>query len=286
MATGPEVFAAPLATAPRYGLLASIPPITTRLTVEGITYMPEGCVEGQTRNPCEPDDRVIGDRPDNVEWRPYVISVFDQCSTFSGFTEEEATARVMRLLNMDTERQLAHEFWTGDLASTAVDPNSDPWPNTWLANVADVDILSESGPVGFVHALACLEEYLAGTNGGQQGAIHATIQTISHWESFRLLRREGNRILTFQDNVVIQSPGYPGTSPDGTVGNNNIWAYATDMPRIYLGPIQGPWERKDQVDRDNNTVVMEVSRLGLVEWQRCRHAGVRLAMEVCDTGGS
>lgn len=283
--TGPETISAPLAQAPRYGLLASIPPMSTRLPLDGITYVPEGCAEGQTRNPCDVADRNVPARREAVEWRPYTISVFDKCSTFSGFTEAEYDARIIRLLNMDTERQLGRELWTGELASLADDQLGNPWPNTWLADVTNVDILSESGPVGFVHALACLEQYAAENNGGQQAVIHATVQTIVHWEAFNLLRREGNKILTFQDNLVIQSPGYPGTSPDGAVGDNNIWAYVTDMPRIHLGPIQS-YSYKDQVDRENNEVVYEASRLAVVEWERCRHAGVRLAMSVCDAGGS
>lgn len=280
---------APLAAPPKFGLLASIPPENSGdqrwFTPDSVVaYSPEGCNEGQTLDPCDPADLTDDARPNVVEWHPYILQASERCSTVSGV--EENQARVTRLLQMDTERQLGLELWDGNVADAATLPVSgDPWPNTWLANVADVDILTEDGPVGLVHGLACLEQYLAQNNGGQQGAIHATAQVVTHWESFRLLRREGNKILTFKDTLVIPSPGYTGTDPNGNVGDNNIWAYATDMPRIWLGPIKS-FDLEGSVDRLQNTAVFRAFRPALVEWQRCRHAGVRLAVQQCGIGGS
>lgn len=286
MATGRANVSAPMAAAPRFGLLASIP--TEDASQDrwggGIQYRPEGCVDGYIYDICDAPTRTTPENRDVVAWQPYVLHVSQKCSSFSGEYAENQ-ARIVRLLQSMTETLIGREFWGGELSSTATDTDGDPSPNTWLANVADVDILSELGPVGLVHGLACLEQYLSENNGGQQGAIHATAQVVTHWESFRLLRREGNKILTFKDTVVIPSPGYLGTSPDGNIGNNNIWAYATDMPRIWLGDIK-PVEDKETFDRTDNTVVVQAERKALVEWERCRHAGVRLAMEVCDTGGS
>lgn len=281
---------APLAAPPKYGLLATLTPEKTGdlrwFTPDSvISYKPEGCSEGATKDPCNPSNNTAQSSPADVEWHAYILDWMEECSGFSG-DEDFDEGRAVRGLNMDTERQLGAEFWDGNLTQTATMPVSgDPWPNTWLANVADVDILSESGAVGFTHALACLEQYAAENNGGQQAAIHATVQTIVHWESFRLLRKEGGKILTFQDNLVIQSPGYSGTSPDGTIGDSNIWAYVTDVPRIFLGPVK-TFPQEQTYNRDENTTTVYAARPALVEWQRCRHGGVRLAQDTCDPGGS
>lgn len=148
-----------------------------------------------------------------------------------------------------------------------------------------MDILSESGPVGLVHGLACLEQYLASNNGGQQGMIHATPQVVTHWASFRLLRREGNRILTFHDTIIVPSPGYSGNNPNGSIADDDVWAYATDMITVRLGEVQ-TFDLEDTVDRDNNTIQTIAQRRALADWQRCRHGGIRLAVDLCDIGGS
>lgn len=285
MPTARNPVEAPQAAAPRFGLLASITPETTPYQVWslGISYSPEGCGDGQTGNACDMPEVVFETRPDTVEWNPYPISVTEKCTAQSN--PDDMPERVTRKLNSMTETLLGREFWGGGVADGATDPDGQPWPNTWLANVADVDILTESGPATLSHALACLEQYAAEKNGGQQAAIHATAQVVTHWESFRLLRREGNRILTFKDTVVIPSPGYLGTSPDGAIADGNVWAYVTDMPRIYLGPVNPVTFTRDDNNR-NNDIVAHASRLALVEWERCRHGGVRLDVDLCDTGGS
>lgn len=287
MPTARNPIEAPQAAAPRFGLLASITPETTPFSVWklGISYSPEGCGSGQVNDPCDMVDVDFEDRPAIVEWNPYPISVAERCTLRSPLSDEELEGRALRKLNSLTETLIGAEFWDGAIGSTATDPDTQPWPNTWLANVADVDILTESGPTGLVHGLACLEQYAASHNGGQQAAIHATSQVVTHWESFRLLRREGNRILTFKDTVVIPSPGYSGNNPNGGIDDGDVWAYVTDMPRIYLGPVNPVQIARNDNDRDND-VVAHASRLALVEWERCRHGGVRLAIDLCDTGGS
>lgn len=286
MASGRNSIEAPLAASPRFGLLASIPPqteVAEEVWKGGIAYEPEGCVEGTIFDPCDaPSSRTDPTKAPSVEWYPYILEISEVCSTYSG--DGGAEGRITRLMNMATETLLGREFWEGNLASTML-VDGDPSPNTWLANVADVDILTESGPTGLVHGLACLEQYLSENNGGQQGVIHATPQVVTHWESFRLLRKVGSLTLTMQDHIVVASPGYTGTDPNGNIADSNVWAYATDMPRIFLGQTK-TYSREESTDRLNNTVTMVAQRRGLVEFQQCRHAGVRLAVDLCDSGGS
>jgi hypothetical protein len=250
----------------------------------GIAYTPEGCTTGERFGElCNEaaDDHTVADSgvPEAVEWDPYVLSVSETCSTFSG-AAEWLPSRVERLLNMDTERQLGEELWDGVIAQATSGS-----VNTWLADDSQPNFvrLSDSG-VEYIRALACLEQYLADHNGGQQGVIHATVQTVAYWESFRLLRREGNNILTFKDTIIIPSPGYSGNSPDGFTAQGDIWAYATDMPRILLSDVQTFTAPTSTTDRLNNTVKVIAQRFALVEWQRCRHAGIQIDMNPCGAG--
>lgn len=281
---------APPATEPLIGLLASITPYKGDdrwMNPEAvISYRPEGCNElGGPDDMCSPADNEFGAGPDTVTWKPYSLSVSERCSTLSGELTEASRARIKRLMLADTERQLGFEFWDGDLAQTATLPDTEPYPNTWLANVADVDILTESGPATLSHGMACLDQYLASNNSGQQGAIHATIQTLNQWVTLRVVEHVNGKWYSPGGNLVIASPGYTGTDPNGNAGDNNIWAYATDMPRLFIGPVLVD-PVMSSIDWRNNTVEALARRPALAEFQRCRHAGVRLAIEGCDSGGS
>lgn len=275
------------ATAPRFGLLASVDSIIRNefRWEGGIAYEPEGCVEGTTLGICDPAAMAAPTKPGEVVWYPFQLTIQEECTTSSG-EPDNRRARVRRLLEMDTERQLGAELWDGDVAQVEDIPGTaEPYPNTWLANVGTVDILTESGPVALTHGLACLEEYLAQNNGGQQGMIHATAQTVTHWQTLDLLRRDNDKIVTVKDTVVVISPGYSGNSIDGTIGTDNIWAYATDMVRVFLGSIQ-TFTNEEEVDRDRNNIVVTAWRPGLAEWERCRHGGARLSLTRCGVGGS
>lgn len=281
MPTGPRTrVPAPLAAAPRFGLLASIPTTNDIARWEtGITYVPEGCASGENFGEfCEvPQEITDGTTPDAVEWDPYVLSVNELCSTFSG-PMDYLTGRVERLLNQDTERQLGAELWDGTVAQSTTPVLA----NTWLADDSDPNFVQlDNGAVDPLDALACLEQYLASNNGGQQGVIHATVQTAAYWESLRLVYKSGAKCYTYKDTLVVTSPGYTGNSPDGITSTGNVWAYATDLPRIFLGGVQ-MYDRPIQaVDRSQNTVQIVAQRFALVEWQRCRHAGIQINISPC-----
>lgn len=282
MARPTQPVVAPLASPPRFGLLASSPPVTDQgdRWKGGISYAPEGCNDGEVFGTCDyGTETSVLDGPATVSWYPYWLSVTTVCSTFSGVVEDAEVERTRRLLEQQTETLLGYELWAGNNAQIETDN-----PNTWLASPDAID-LTGLEPSGLVHGLACLEQYLAENNGGRQGMIHATAQVVTHWESYRLLRREGNRILTFKDTIVVPSPGYIGTSPTGTIGDEDVWAYATDAVRIWLGQPDTP-NVKNQVDRRDNTAYVTIQRPALAEWERCRHAGIQLCVTPCGFDGS
>lgn len=266
----------PFAAAPQFGLIASSPPVSDQGNrwTGGISYSPEGCGDGEIFGTCEyGTDVTPATQPDTVVWWPYILSVAVECSTFSGEGPDvgELDDRARRLLLQQQETLLGKELWEGNYAQA----DAEGPPNTWLAG-PDADVITTT-PATLTHGLDCLEQYLAENNGGKQGMIHATAQTVTQWESFRLLRREGNRILTFKDTIVVPSPGYTGTSPTGTIGSGDIWAYATDYIRVWLDEPKV----KDATDRSTNTAQTVAQRFALAEWERCRHGGLPLDMDVC-----
>lgn len=267
------------ATPPSFGLSVDLPVISKGRWQSGITYAPEGCVDGTTLSLYATGEKTPSNRPATVTWVPYILSVFQTCSTL-GDDLDEARALGRRALLADTERQLAEEFWNGVISQT------ENWqgaatPNTWLSDDSDPGFVDLGGPAHLTHALGCLDQFLSWNNSGQQGAIHATPLARTFWVGLNLLRYENGKYLSPNGHVVISSPGYSGDSPDGAYGDANIWAYATDMPRVFLDDIGPPNKDVQIVDRRNNDVLVLAERVALVEWERCRHAGIQLNLEAC-----
>lgn len=284
MGTGPRaVVGAPPAGAPRVGLVASAArpndPPGTRWQA-GIKYEPEGCDSGGIDNPCDSEELGAAAAANaEVNWEPYVVYADYRCSAM-GFNGKDWDAIARRRLEAAREFQISRELWTGDEAA------AEGFPNRFLADVANVDILTESGAVALTHGLACLDQYLAERNGGQQGMIHATAQVVTHWLGLGLLRREGNRIFTVNDTIVVPGRGYTGGDPDGNdAASGDVWAYATDMVELRLDTVivNDPIET---ADRNVNTISVRAEQLALASWEGCRHAGVRLDVTVCGIGGS
>lgn len=278
----------PPAGAPRVGLIVSARTTfageTDEMWANGITYEPE-CVpdSGGVLDLCDPASKDDPAPNDVVEWDAYAVQIGYRCSTF-GYRGKDWRALARRRLLADEERQISRELWRGDLAQAG------GYPNRWLADVANVDILTEGGPVALTHGLACLEQYLADCNGGQQGMIHATRQVVTHWQGLGLLRREGNLLLTAVDTIVVPGAGYDGSDPDGNdATTGDVWAYATGIVDVRRGEIVvlgDPNSNPEQVNRTTNTIRVFAERPALASWDGCCHGGVMLDVTVCGIGGS
>lgn len=298
-ATGPSLPVSPIPVGePQVGLIDSAvkPPAEEMAGGDwkmGIKYRPEGCATGQVFfADCTPvnDDKIVsGALPDTVEWIPYILSASFRCSTFGG-EWDELRAEIVRLMRGMTETLLGYEFWTGTKVSTTTRDIGDgngavPLPNTWLADDAEVDVIG-SGALEPFAALACLETYLLRRNGGQQGMIHASAGVVSQWDNSGALTRENGRIYTINRNIVVPSPGYPGTSPSGTLADGNVWAYATDLVRVWIDDRIDVSDLQGSVSYSGNIVEPVAQRVALAEWQRCRHGGVQIDVEACEGSGS
>lgn len=249
----------------------------------GVTYEPECVPVGTTTDLCDPATKPNPAPTAEVSFDTFALTSAYRCSTI-GYFGQDYFARARRYLQADQERQLSAELWTGTVAQ------AESYPNRFLADVANVDILSEGGPIGLTAALACLEQGLNDCNAGQRGMIHATTQTVTHWFGLNLLRREGPLILTVKDTVVVPGVGYDGSDPNGNSPSDigAVWAYATGIVTVKLGGIKtlgGP-DDLSFVDRATNTARVIAERVGLVAFDGCCHLGVGIEITPCDVGGS
>lgn len=275
----------PRAAAPRMGLVASVGTVNEpeSFWANGFAYEPEGCISSDTPlDVCAPGSYPSPTRPGvPIEWEPYVLWADYGCTAISAKLSEVDSKVRHRQIAM-ASWQLERELWTGTLAQDK------SYPNRFLADVSAVDILTETGSVDALQALACLTQYLADLNGGQQGMIHATPQVVTQWVGQNLLYRQGNQLRTIaRDDIVVGGNGYTGGNPDGgEVSDGDVWAYATDLVQIRMGDIVVSGVTPAEVDRVNNLIAARAEQLAVASWQGCRHAGVRLDVTVCGIGGS
>jgi len=283
MGAGPKtVVPSPPAQPPNYGLLKSVEPISdpNLRWANGILYSPETCGDGGAAAPCDVGTLTIDERSTSVDVEPFWVWHGDVCSAF-GFGEQDFKGRARRALEAVQSYQIERELWTGELA------DAQGWTtNPRLADLSGDD-LTEGSSVGLTHGMACLEQYLASVYWGRPGMIHATPQVVTHWMGLDLIRHEGDKLVTAMGTVVVPGAGYQGTNPSGTIGDNNIWAYATGMVSVRLGEIAvWPDDFDQALDREDNTIRFFAARPTTVEWDGCALAGVQLAVTQCSTGGS
>lgn len=263
---------------PTYGLSLAIEPIKSGRWQGGIKYVPEGCTQGTTLSLYKVQEKTPSNRPAEVVWIPYILSYYERCSTLSD-DFDEAAGRARRGLLVDTERQLAEEFWSGVISQ------SEQWqgavtPNTWLTNAP----LTLTGtPTDAVQALICLDAYLGHETTGEIGAIHAPIEVFDVWAAEDVIEKgpDGNWYTPI-GNLVITSPGYSGDAPDDSGYPVGLWAYATDIPRVFLTDVRVPGEALQATDRLNNDMAVLAERIALAEWKRCRHAGIPIDVDTCN----
>lgn len=249
----------------------------------GFEYLPEACGEGRVADPCDYDSLTHDPVDTVVEVEPWVVEKGLDCSALSfGNSRDRLAERARRALVACESALIANEFWTGTQAQESA------WPNRRLAS-PESDVLT-AGATTPTDALACLEEGLRSLDGGRcgnRGMIHATANTVTHWTSLNLVRREGGLLLTTLGTIVIADAGYDGSGPDGQAAEDgSIWAYATDLVEVRRGPIDiVPSDLDHAVDRDLNTVEVAAKRIAAASWDGCSHFAVEIDLDVCDFAG-
>lgn len=253
----------------------------------GVSYEPEMCGNDRTgtMGVCNltSQSKTVALGGGAVDVESFIVWAGDSCSSF-GFASRDWQGRARRKLAACESRLVERELWRGELSRG----HAPDWPNKYLAH-SDSDIVTTSQTTP-LNALACLEQALAECNCGSQGMIHATPQLVTHWASQQLVRREGNKIFTTLGTVVVPGSGYDGSGPAASAGGDpvapagSIWAYATGMVHIRLGPVVPmPNNLNEALNRATNTITYYAERIVEVSWDCC-HMAAEIDLDSCDVG--
>lgn len=242
----------------------------------GFAYNPEQCGVTGTLDPCSPGARVITDNLDQIEGEPFIVWAGDKCAPFA---PRDYASRARRQLRAARSYQIARELWRGDLAL------AQGWSNRPLAS-PESDVLT-SGPSSVTDAFACLEGVLGECLHGARGMIHVTRQMATFLDERKLVRREGQLLLTVHDTWVVADAGYDGTGPNGeAAADGSVWAYATSPVQVLLGPEHiTPDTLAEALDRSTNLVEYQADQLAAATWDHCCHLAVEVDLPMCDVGG-
>lgn len=233
--------------------------------------------------------KLVGAGRENLVFTPYQVWAGYRCSTLDvrpGTPRfDEVSSRVLRRLEAITPAALERELWTGNIADAA------GYANPALADVGST--AAQAGvPLGFVTALAEVEQALAECHGSGRHIIHAPPRVVTHWRSRGLVEptADGRALVTALGTFVAPGSGYPGTAPGHVAtGWTTPYIYGTGMVRVFLGAPTAPrGDTAEFVDPVSNVndVVVRAERSALAVWSTCCWVGARtnLCDEYCGSG--
>lgn len=268
---------APLLEPARFGLVQAARDLgtTDERWTGGLAWEPESCSTVGTFDPCGDDDKTLDpdDNPGAQSFTPFGIWAGYRCSTI-GADGEDFERRARNTLAVRQSAAVEAEFWAGARTQAA------GWDNAYLRD-ADVTNLSPgSGSSPLVYALAALEEALADCGG--RGMIHCTVQTAILWLSAQAVRRDGNRLLTALDTIVVPGAGYDGSAPDASIDatGETAYAYGTGLVDVRLSPVR-VYGDESTIDHRTNTWEVRAERLAAATFDPCCHVGIRV--DLCST---
>ncbi len=234
-----------------------------------------------------------GDAPDFVKFVPYVVTAGFRC-TSRGFQAEDYEGDAIRELEAVQDKQMEHEFWTGDRMTGLTESingidvlieNPSLEFTTELDGIVNpLDAGDNPIAVNLLVGLRLLTQALANCGPGSAGVIHATPYVAEAWAELDAIKEEGPNLMTkTRGNIVVSGGGYPGTgpdivSPDPILADDNlVWAYATGPVEHRLGAINlipatggARVDRiRDAMDRRTNTVEFIAERFAAAVWNTC-----------------
>jgi hypothetical protein len=251
-----------------------------RWASSGITYTPEAQAEAGIDDACAPAGGTYTHvAPVTVEWIPYSVTAYDECSALSAGARDYA-GRARRAVENATPKAVELEFWGGAFATAA------SLPNRYLAKAAGAGGPTVLNPtpgtaVSFKRAVRLLEQHIADTGFGTPGMIHCRPEAID--DQAVTLVREGNLLRTLLGTIVVPGAGYPGTGPAGDTNDDppagKTWIYATGLVQYRQTDVEIPgWTAntmlRDVIDRADNTVTVYGWRTALASWDGVVHGAV------------
>jgi hypothetical protein len=255
-----------------------------RWALQGIRYLPEANATVVVDDSCGASaGTYTHEDPDEVEWNPYVVLAYDECSLLSSFARDYI-GRATRLLDAALPKAVEVEFESGTLAQAK------SWPNLYLrkAGVTNLTPASGGAAVSIGRAFALLEQALADCGFGGQGVIHCTRGVLPDLVSTGL-RRDGNLIRTLYDTLVVPGVGYSGAAPLDATGTQDlaageVYLYATgpvDFRQTTVTPFPD-WPQGANgsvpaaaINKNLNTVRLWAARTALASWDGQCHFAVQ-----------
>lgn len=282
--TAKQRIEAPRATDPRYGLLFT----ATELKLDtdwphGVKWAPEqtgggGVVGVNCRGGT--DEMVLSSplpaNPGITTSDPFVVWAEDHCTAMP--SGRDFVGRATRQLEATQSYRIAHELWTGTLAT------ADTLDNDWLMN--DPKVLTAAA-VSPMEALALIEIGLGQMLAGRRGMVHVSPQVLTELITNESVVLNGQLWMTAMGNIVVSDAGYPGTKPTGAAGSNQ-WIYGTPLVGYALGPIDVPpmtsgGQIVQNMNRAINDIVLYASREAILIWDWKIPAGTKHGKVAAET---
>lgn len=261
--------APPAAPSQAGSLLAAANTPTAQLerTLNGDGFWAPACTGWRLYAPCADsddfDDAVIDHgsttKGSLIQGMPFPVQVFDDdCpNTFAdrdpGTRVQDARARLARV----ESAAIAHEFWTGELAT------AQSWDDNPRLVSDDTTVVASGAALSVVGAIAALADALGAALAGAPGALHLTPGTLQYVDAAGItLTRQGFGIRTLTDHYVIADAGYAGTDPDGDApADGEAWIYATARPTAYRSQV---FTQPPVLNRAVNTMLASAEEYALV----------------------
>lgn len=246
-------------------------------------YWWEACGAATLPTEASIASKVIGTNPANIDAEAWFAWVGFACTAAQVATmADEVDARLRRKLQACLPSIVERELWSGQVAT--LQGASTPF----LAEDGAVDEVSVS--LGYITALAELEQALAECTCGRRHMIHAQPRLVTLWRSEDLVSLAPSRdhLLTELGTVVVPGTGYPGTSPTGLASSySHTWAYGTGMVRVFTGRVTTTTADSSAVSRPTNDAEVRAETPVLSVFDPCCLVGV--GVNLCDatcSGGS
>lgn len=166
---------------------------------------------------------------------PFTVYAQVDCSAVGFYDDSAEYAR--RIFEQHESRALESVFASGVVAevanaqyphlqSNAEVLDAEAGSSVAVLQQAVTTVTGGSGSICVEVALGLLEAQLASCFNGQ-GIIHASLELIALLDNAYLIERVDGQLLTGAGNIVVAGAGYSGAGPDGVLGANVRWMYAT-----------------------------------------------------------
>lgn len=212
----------------------------------------------------------------------------DKCRAGSTDDAAEAQTRALAKLEALTPTAVERELWTAAIANYA------GFPNPALIDTGLATLVQGGTPLGFVTALAEIEQAIATSSPLTSPVIiHAQPRVVTAWKSRNLVEivPGGTHLVTATGTIVVPERGATGQSPASvspaqTASYSYSWVYATGMVNVFLSDpiVSNPAE---SVIRTVNTLEVRAERAFVAAWNPAGLLAARVAL--CDdlcAGGS